>query len=137
MCTQPEYSFSKKSSILAGALEKFLRVYLRQVNGTEDESQWNELVKTHHYLNFKQLLGKRFKNLSYIQEIPVAALSWSAPTKRINARDSFIGWSNDLRKKLLPSIVANSRFVIVPWIQIPNMGSHILGMNWFIQYDSG
>jgi hypothetical protein len=122
-------------------LEKFPKVYLTQVDETEDEPLWNELVQTHHYLSFKKLLGKRLKYLAFIQDCPIAALSWSAPAKRINARDSFIGWSDDLRKKLLHSIVANSRFVIFPWVQIPNMGSHILGMNlrclpkdWFDKY---
>ena len=141
MCTQSEYSYIPKTCILTGLLKDFSKVHLIQVNGTEDEPLWNKLVQTHHYLGFKKLLGKRLKYLAFIQECPVAALSWSAPAKRINARDSFIGWSDDSRKKSLHNIVANSRFVIFPWVQIPNIGSHILGMNlrylkkdWFDKY---
>ena len=140
MCS-PECNVDKKAKILQGASKKFPEVYLAQVVGTEKESLWDELVRTHHYLSFKQLLGKRLKYLAFIQNRPVAALSWSAPAKRINARDSFIGWSDDSRKKSLQCIVANSRFVIFPWVQIPNMGSHILGMNlrclqkdWYDKY---
>ena len=129
MCTQVKFNILKKSNILSGALKKFSKVYLEQVSGTEFEPIWNELVRTHHYLGYKKLLGKRLKYLAFIQQCPVAALSWSAPAKRINARDRFIGWSDDLRKESLSSIVANSRFVIFPWVQIPNIGSHILGMN--------
>jgi len=127
--TQPEWNVDKKARIFQGSLKKFPKVYLAQVVGTEKESLWDELVQTHHYLSFKRLLGKRLKYLAFIQERPIAALSWSAPAKRINARDSFIGWSDDLRKKSLQYIVANSRFVIFPWVQVPNLGSHILGMN--------
>jgi len=127
--TQPEWNVDKKAIIFQGSLKKFPKVYLAQVVGTEKESLWDELVQTHHYLSFKRLLGKRLKYLAFIQERPIAALSWSAPAKRINARDSFIGWSDDLRKKSLQYIVANSRFVIFPWVQVPNLGSHILGMN--------
>ncbi len=141
MCTQPEWNVDKKARILQGSFKKFPKVFLAQVVGTEKESLWNELVQTHHYLGFKQLLGKRLKYLAFIEERPVAALSWSAPAKRIQARDSFIGWSDDSRKKSLRYIVANSRFIIFPWVQIPNMGSHILGMNlrclqkdWYEKY---
>ncbi len=141
MCTQPECNSNKKTTVLSGSFEKFPKVYLAQVDRTEKESLWNELVQTHHYLGFKQLLGKRLKYLAFIEEYPVAALSWSAPAKRIKARDSFIGWSDDSRKKSLQCIVGNSRFVIFPWTQVPNMGSHILGMNlrclrkdWYDKY---
>jgi SRSO17 transposase len=141
MCTQFECNSNKKTTVLSGSFEKFPKVYLTQVLGTVKESLWNELVQTHHYLGFKQLLGKRLKYLAFIEKRPVAALSWSAPAKRINARDSFIGWSDDSRKKSLQRIVANSRFVIFPWVQTPNMGSHILGMNlrflrkdWYDKY---
>jgi SRSO17 transposase len=127
--TQVEYNINQKSNSLSGSLKKFPKVYLKQVCGTETEPLWNELVNTYHYLGFKQLLGKRLKYLAFIQQYPVAALSWSAPAKRINARDSFIGWSDGLRKKSLSSIVANSRFVIFPWVQIAHIGSHIMGMN--------
>lgn len=129
MCTQAEYSITQKLNISSDSFKKFPKVCLKQVNGTKNEPLWNELVSTHHYLGFKKLLGKRLKYLAFIQEHPVAALSWSAPARRLNARDSFIGWSDDLRKKTLFSIVANSRFVIFPWVQIPNIGSYILGMN--------
>ena len=74
-------------------------------------------------------MGKRLKYLAFIEDCPVAALSWSAPAKRLGARDKFIGWSDDSRQRSLHRIAANSRFVIFPWVQIPNFGSHILGMN--------
>ena len=90
MCTQPKCSFNKKTTILPGSYKKLPKVDLAQVVGTESESLWNELVQRHHYLSFKKLLGKRLKYLAFIQEHPVAALSWSAPAKRIKARDSFI-----------------------------------------------
>ena len=129
MYTQVEFNILKKSNILSGSLGKFSNVDLEQVYGTKLEPLWDELVRTHHYLGYKNLLGKRLKYLAFIRKRPVAALSWSAPAKRINARDRFIGWPDNLRKKSLFSIVANSRFVIFPWVQIPNIGSHILGMN--------
>lgn len=112
-----------------GLLKKYPPVGLQQVCQCELEPLWNDLVQRYHYLGHKQLLGKRLKYLAFIDNKPVAALSWSAPAKRIRARDRFIGWSDDSRQKFLSRIVANSRFVIFPWVQIPNLGSHVLGMN--------
>jgi len=127
--TQAEFNFKKQSNILSGSVKQNSEVYLEQVYSTDLEPLWDELVRTHHYLGYKNLLGKRLKYLAFIQKRPVAALSWSAPAKRIKARDSFIGWSDNSRKKSLFRIVSNSRFVIFPWVQIPNLGSYIMGMN--------
>jgi len=112
-----------------GSLKEFPSVNLQQVYGSELEPLWNELVQRHHYLGHKNLLGKRLKYLAFIEDCPVAALSWSAPAKRLGARDKFIGWSDESRQRSLYRIAANSRFVIFPWVQIPNFGSYILGMN--------
>ena len=116
-------TFEKKLKF-NGLLEGYPPVYLQQVCQCDQEPLWNELVQRYHYLGHKQLLGKRLKYLAFIGDSPVAALSWSAPAKRIRARDRFIGWSDDSRQKFLFQIVSNSRFVIFPWVQIPNLGSH-------------
>ncbi len=119
----------EKAPQLTGSLKEFSPTYLRQVCGSDQESLWDELVQRFHYLGHKRLLGKRLKYLAFIEDCPVAALSWSAPAKRLGARDRFIGWTDELRQQSLFQIAANSRFVIFPWVQIPNLGSYILGMN--------
>ena len=106
MFSQAESNINQKLNTFSGPLKRFQKVYLKQVNGTKIEPLWNGLVNTYHYLGFKKLLGKRLKYLAFIQQHPVAALSWSAPAKRIHDRDSFIGWSDNLRQKSLFSIVA-------------------------------
>lgn len=119
----------EKQTQLTGSLEEFSPAYLRQVRGSDFEALWDELVQRYHYLGHKRLLGKRLKYLAFIEDCPIAALSWSAPAKRLGARDRYIGWSDELRQQSLFQIAANSRFVIFPWVQIPNLGSCILGMN--------
>jgi SRSO17 transposase len=119
----------KKQTQFTGSLKELSPAYLRQVCGSDLEPLWDELVQRYHYLGHKRLLGKRLKYLAFIEDCPVAALSWSAPAKRLGARDRFIGWSDELRQQSLFQIAANSRFVIFPWVQMPNFGSYILGMN--------
>lgn len=119
----------ENQTLFTGSLKEFQSAELMQVCGSELESLWDELVQRYHYLGHKQLLGKRLKYLAFIEKRPVAALSWSAPAKKLGARDRFIGWSSELRLKSLFQIAGNSRFVIFPWAQIQNLGSYILGMN--------
>ena len=59
---------------------------------------------------------------------PVAMLGFSTAAWRLAPRDKFIGWTPQLREKNLPLVVDNPRFLILPWIKIPNLGSHILAI---------
>ena len=58
----------------------------------------------------------------------VAMLGFSTAAWKLAARDDFIGWIPELREKNLPLVVDNPRFLILPWIEIPNLDSHILAI---------
>ena len=59
---------------------------------------------------------------------PVAMLGFSTAAWKLAPRDKFIGWTAQVREKNLPLVVDNPRFLILPWIEIPNLGSHILAI---------
>ena len=59
---------------------------------------------------------------------PLAMLGFSTAAWKLAPRDNFIGWTRQLREKNLPFVVDNPRFLILPWINIPNLGSHILAL---------
>ena len=59
---------------------------------------------------------------------PVAMLGFSTAARKLAPRDRFIGWTPELREKNLPLVIDNPRFLILPWIVIPNLGSHILSL---------
>ena len=59
---------------------------------------------------------------------PLAMLGFSTAARKLSPRDRFIGWTPQLREKNLPLMVDNPRFLILPWITIPNLGSHILSL---------
>ncbi len=54
--------------------------------------------------------------------LTVAMLGFSTAAWRLAPRDKFIGWTPQLREKNLPLVVDNPRFLILPWIKIPNPG---------------
>ena len=58
----------------------------------------------------------------------IAMLGFSTAAWKLAPRDTFIGWTRQLREKNLPLVVDNPRFLILPWIKIPNLGSHILAI---------
>ena len=59
---------------------------------------------------------------------PIAMLGFSTAAWKLAPRDRFIGWTPQLREKNLPLVVDNPRFLILPWIAIPNLGSHIFAL---------
>ena len=59
---------------------------------------------------------------------PLAMLGFSTAAWKLAPRDNFIGWTRQKREKNLPFVVDNPRFLILPWINIPNLGSHILAL---------
>jgi len=102
---------------------------LKLVSQSSLETFWDQLVSQFHYLGYRNLLGHRLKYLVFSKSRPVAALSWSAPALKLRARDCFIGWSDKQRKKYLNRVANNSRFLILPWVKVTNLASHVLSLN--------
>ena len=102
------------------------QVRLEMVSGSSSELLWNILVRAYHYLGHQRMFGRRLKYLAFADSRLVAALGWKTASIRLEARDCFIGWSDEQRKKYLKHVVNNNRFLIPPWIRVPNLASHLL-----------
>jgi SRSO17 transposase len=129
MAKSREPVFKKPSLYLIGSVKSLPAVTMVLVSGSDLEPVWDYYVKQFHYLGCRKLLGHRLKYLALIEEHPVAALSWSAAALKISDRDRFIGWSEDQRKTHLDRIANNSRFLILPWVNVRNLASHVLSLN--------
>lgn len=129
MSKPPFHSIEIDTNTISGPLRSLRPVTLELVSQTPLESFWDMLVNQHHYLGYRKLLGHRLKYLAFLQDRPVAALSWSAPALKSRARDRYIGWSDEQRKTYLKRTANNSRFLILPWVKVPNLASHLLSLN--------
>ena len=99
------------------------------VRGTREGRLWNEFVARYHYLGYKTLVGAQMRYAVHDRGgRPLAMLGFSTAAWKLAPRDAFIGWTPELREKNLPLVVDNPRFLILPWIKIPNLGSHILAI---------
>jgi len=100
---------------------------MRQVRRTDDEPLFNGLVEAHHYLGYVQPVGEHLKYVVRAQGRPVACLALSSAPRHLGPRDRYIGWSARARKRNIRFVVYNSRFLILPWVQVPHLASHLLG----------
>jgi hypothetical protein len=99
---------------------------IRQVRRDPQEKLFNALVEHYHYLGYRQPVGEHLKYLVLINDRPVACFSWSSAPRHLGPRDRFIGWAPDERRKNIQLIAYNSRFLILPWVRIPHLASHLL-----------
>lgn len=111
---------------ISTALSKIQPLEIRQVRRTPFEKLFNSLISQYHYLGYCHPVGEHLKYIVFTKGIPIACLAWSSAPRHISCRDKFIGWSPDIRKKNLHLIAYNSRFLVLPWVKIKNLASHLL-----------
>jgi hypothetical protein len=98
-----------------------------QVRRTGDEPLFNSLLESRHYLHYTQPVGEHLKYLIYARGRPIACMAWSSAPRHLGPRDRFIGWTPEKRRKHINLIAYNSRFLIMSWVRVPHLASHILG----------
>jgi len=98
-----------------------------QVRRTGDEKLFRALLEAHHYLGYTQPVGEHLKYLVVAAGQPVACLAWSSAPRHLGPRDRFIGWSAEARRKNIRFIAYNTRFLVLPWVHVPHLASHVLG----------
>lgn len=114
------------SSPIRGAVHTVPPITIEVASHAPGEPLWDALVRGYHYLGYHKLLGHRLKYLAVLQGRPVAALSFSAAARTLRVRDQWIGWSPAQRQAHLDRVVNNSRFLILPWVAVKNLASHVL-----------
>jgi len=101
------------------------------VTGCGDANQerlWNEYVERYHYLGYGVPLGTHIKYFIQVREERIACLAFGGAAWRVEARDQWIGWSEEQRRRNLRYVVNNTRFLIFPWIAVPNLASRLLSL---------
>lgn len=111
---------------ITGMLSELQPIDLQQVRRTADEPLFNSLLEHYHYLCYEQPVGEHLKYLVWAQGRPVACLAWSSAPRHLGSRDRYIGWSAEARRRNIRFIAYNTRFLILPWVQVPHLASHIL-----------
>jgi hypothetical protein len=100
---------------------------IRQVRGTAEEALCNSLLAQYHPLGYRHPVGEQLKYVVYARGRPLACLAWSSAPRHLGPRDRFIGWSAEARRRNLRFLAYNPRFLILPWVRVPHLASHLLG----------
>ena len=111
---------------IEGRLSQIQPLEFEQVRRTGDEPLFNSLMEEHHYLGYEQPVGEHLKYLVWAQGRPVACLAWSSAPRHLGSRDRFIGWSGEARRRNIRFIAYNTRFLILPWVEVRHLASYIL-----------
>ena len=114
-------------SPLCGPLAGLGPLTFKQVRRTEHEPLFDGLIEAHHYLGYTQPVGEHLKFLVFAGERPVACFAWSSAPRHLGPRDRHIGWSKEARRLHIRFVAYNSRFLILPWVEVPHLASHLLG----------
>lgn len=97
-------------------------------SGQEAGLMWNELVERYHYLKFGIAVGPHVKYLVEVRGEPVACLAFAGAAWKVESRDRWIGWTIEQRKRNLRLVVNNTRFLVLPWVQVKNLASRLLAL---------
>ena len=112
---------------LSGSLSELGPLTFRQVRRTAEEALFNGLIEVHHYLGYTQPVGEHLKFMVYAGERPVACFAWSSAPRHLGPRDRYLGWSPHARRRNIRLVAYNSRYLILPWVHVPHLASHLLG----------
>ena len=103
-------------------------VTVRPVRGEAERAHWDALMRDHHHLGFRGMVGNAVR---HVAERPdgtwVALLGWRAGAHKLADRDQWIGWTAEQRFRRLHLVANNVRFVILPGRSEPNLASRVLG----------
>ena len=111
---------------VSGKLRELGDLVFRQVRRTGEERSFNGLLEQHHYLGYSQPVGEQLKFMVYAAERPVALFAWSSAARHLSPRDRYLGWSPAVRQRNIRFLAYNTRYLILPWVQVPHLASHLL-----------
>lgn len=111
---------------LALPLSQLGPLHIAQVRRTPDEALVKSLIAQYHYLGYVHPVGQHLKYLVRHDEQPIACFSWSSAPRHLGPRDRYIGWSKEARRANVKYVAYQSRFLILPWVKVPHLASHLL-----------
>jgi Domain of unknown function (DUF4338) len=124
----PRLSLWQQPPTWEGRLSQIRPVKLEVISaGSAAAVRWAFYLDEYHYLKLR-VVGE---NLGYLavdaHGRDVAAVLFGAPAWRCAPRDEFLEWGDTQRREQLHRLANNTRFLILPWVRVPHLASHVLG----------
>lgn len=125
---QPSQYVFHNTSPIQTDLKALTPIQINAVRAPQIKALFNCLLSYYHYMGYHGTVGQNMKYLVADREgNPLACLLFGSAAWKIKPRDSFIGWDVATRKRNIHLITNNQRFLILPWVRVSHLASHILG----------
>jgi len=112
---------------LEGPLASLEPLEIRLVRRAEGEELFAHLLSRYHYLGYSRPVGEHLKYLVLAGARPIACMGWGSAPRQLELRDQFVGASKQAYRHNLHLIAYNTRYLILPWVKVPQLASHLLG----------
>ena len=139
---QAQFNLPECHPPIQGPLSAIAPVCLELISTRAGRSELSALLRHHHYLGFSGPVGENVQYLARdAQGRVLGAMVFGAAAWKCAPRDRFIGWSAAQRSCRLQLLANQQRFLILPWVRVPHLGSHLLGLatrrlsrDWLARY---
>src|SRR5206468_5508856 len=91
---------------------------LALVEGASESRLWREHVEQYHYLGCRVPFGANLRYWVRSRDRELACLLWTSPAGKMQARDAWIGWNDEQRRRHLQSIVNNGGCLVLLWVHV-------------------
>lgn len=114
---------------IVGTVRDMAPLRLEPVGGKQAIRLWNEYVERYHPLGYRRPFGAHQRYLLIGRgERRLGCLLFAAAAWALAERDRWIGWTQQDRAQRLNWVVANTRFILFPWLRIKNLASKALSL---------
>lgn len=125
---RPPPPYDGATSLIACPLAELMPLRLLPAFG-DLNPLFRSLVFHYHYLGLRSIVGENMRYLVMSRDHrPLACLLFGSAAWRVKARDLWIGWSDAARRQNLQQVTNNTRFLILPWVRVPHLASHLLAL---------
>lgn len=118
-------------------IKQLYPIEIRPIEGGYDLKLFKYFISAFHYLGWSGTVGENLKYLFFDYSArPLGCMMFGAAAWKVQPRDRYIGWDSETRKRNLSLVVNNNRFLILPWVRVKHLASHVLaGVSRRINHD--
>jgi hypothetical protein len=112
--------------VAEGLRELVALQWVLPVAGTPEAKRFDAYLQRYHYLGLR-VVGQHLKYLVRDKQgRDLACLLFGAAAWQVRVRDQFVGWDQRQRAAALHYLTNNTRYLILPWVKVPGLASHLL-----------
>ena len=104
------------------------KIELKIPESSADKNRWRTCMQRYHMLGHSEGYGARLKYFIQTEGKDIGCLQFTASAWALSARDKWIGWTEKDKKARLHLVINNSRFLVLPWVHVNNLGSRVLSL---------